>query len=47
MRALKRERAKLEEEIRQLKAAVNVWTEICRRTMQTAADSGAFSGEMR
>jgi hypothetical protein len=29
---LKRQRAELEEEILQLKAAVDVWTEVCRQT---------------
>ncbi len=34
--ALKRERAQLEEEVLQLKAAVNIWTEVCRQTVTVA-----------
>ncbi len=30
--ALRRERAELEEEVVQLKAAVNIWAEVCRQT---------------
>jgi hypothetical protein len=44
---LKRERAELEEEILQLRAAVQIWTEVYRQTTSPAAGSEAFSGEMR
>jgi|SRR5271157_1539586 len=44
---LKRERAELQDEVLQLRAAVQIWTEVWRRTMYTAAGSEAFSGEMR
>jgi len=43
---LKRERAELEEEVLQLRAAVQIWTEVCRQTMSHRAGSEAFSGEM-
>ena len=41
---LKRERAELEEEVLQLRAAVQIWTEVHRQTVSIAADSDA---EMR
>jgi hypothetical protein len=44
---LKRERAELEEEIRQLRAAAKIWTEVYRQTMSTAAGSKALQAEMR
>jgi predicted nucleic acid-binding Zn-ribbon protein len=44
---LKRERAELEEEVLQLRAAVQIWAAVCRQTMSRAADSEAFSPEMR
>ena len=43
---LKRERAELEEEVLQLRAAAQVWTEICRRVMYTAGVE-SIHGEMR
>ena len=45
--ALKRERAKLEEEVLQLRAAVQIWTAVCRQTMASATNPEAFSSEMR
>jgi hypothetical protein len=30
---LRRERAQLEEEVLQLRAAVNIWAEVCRQTV--------------
>jgi len=36
IRDLKRERAKLEQEILQLRAAVQVWTEVCRQRVAAA-----------
>jgi hypothetical protein len=41
---LRRERAELEEEVLQLRAAVEIWTEVHRQTISIAADSDA---EMR
>jgi methylmalonyl-CoA mutase N-terminal domain/subunit len=43
---LKRERAELEEEILQLRAAVQIWAEVYRQTMHTAAGTGTFNVEM-
>ena len=43
---LKRERAELEEEVLQLRAAAQVWTEICRRIMYRAGVE-SVRGEMR
>jgi len=43
--ALKRERAELEEEVMQLKAAVEIWTAVCRHRMAEAAGSGSFIGD--
>jgi hypothetical protein len=45
--ALKRERAELEEEVLQLRAAVMIWTAVCRQTMSRTEGSEAFSAEMR
>ena len=47
IRDLRRERAELEEEVLQLRAAVRVWTEVCRQTMSTVEASEAFREEMR
>lgn len=44
---LKRERAELEEEVLQLRAAVQIWTEVCRQTMAVAAGSEPLQTEMR
>jgi methylmalonyl-CoA mutase N-terminal domain/subunit len=44
---LKRERAELEEEVLQLRAAVQIWTEVCRQTRSHAAGSEALDAEMR
>jgi hypothetical protein len=44
---LKRERAELEEEILQLRAAVQIWAEVYRQTMHTAAGPETFNAEMR
>jgi hypothetical protein len=44
---LKRERAELEEEVLQLRAAVQIWTAVYRQTMSVAAGSEAFRAEMR
>ena len=44
---LKRERAELEEEILQLRAAVQIWAEVYRQTMHTAAGPETFNSEMR
>ena len=45
--ALKRERAQLEEEVLQLRAAVQIWTAICRQTVTSAMQSESFRAEMR
>jgi hypothetical protein len=45
--ALKQERAQLEEEVLQLRAAVQIWTAICRQTMTSAMQSESFRAEMR
>jgi hypothetical protein len=47
IRDLRRERAELEEEVLQLRAAVRVWTEVCRQTMSTVETSEAFREELR
>jgi hypothetical protein len=44
---LKRERAELEEEIRQLRAAAQIWTEVYRQAVSTAAGSKALNAEMQ
>ena len=44
---LMRKPAKLEEEVMEFRAAVEIWTEVCRRTMHIAVDSEASGGEMR
>jgi hypothetical protein len=44
---LKRELAELEEEIRQLRAAAQIWTEVYRQTMPSAAGSKALNAEMQ
>ena len=44
---LKRERAELEEEVLQLRAAVRIWTAVSRGTMSTATGSKAGDAEMR
>jgi hypothetical protein len=44
---LTQERAKLEEEILQLRAALQIWTEVCLRSTSTAAGSQALNAEMR
>ena len=43
---LKRERAELEEEVLQLRAAVQIWNEVCRQTMARREGSEALSAEM-
>jgi hypothetical protein len=43
---LRRERDQLEEEVQQLRAAIRIWTEVGRHTMQTAAVN-VFDAEMR
>ena len=42
---LRREKCNLEEEVRQLKAAVVVWTEVARRTVATSGVYGDASGD--
>lgn len=44
---LRRERAELEEEVLQLKAAVQIWTAVCRRTLAAAAGPATLGAEMR
>jgi hypothetical protein len=44
---LKRERAELEEEVLQLRAAVQIWTAVCRQTMAVGAGSRSLDAEMR
>ena len=44
---LKRERAELEEEVRQLRAAVQIWTAVRCQTMATATGSEALDAEMQ
>jgi hypothetical protein len=44
---LKRERAELEEEVLQLRAAVQIWTAVRRQIMATAASPEALDAEMR
>jgi len=44
---LKRERAALEEDIAQLKAAVEVWTEVYRQTRSLATGSRMNYSELR
>jgi hypothetical protein len=44
---LKRERAELEEEVLQLRAAVQIWTAVRRQVMSTAAGPEALETEMR
>jgi methylmalonyl-CoA mutase N-terminal domain/subunit len=44
---LKRERAELEEEILQLRAAVQIWSEVCRQTISTAEGGGTLNTEMQ
>ena len=44
---LKRERAELEEEVLQLRAAVQIWTAVRRQVMSTAAGPEALDTEMR
>lgn len=45
---LKRERAQLEEEVLQLRAAVNIWSEVCRHTMASVGTNpNQFGGEVR
>jgi len=45
--ALKQEMAQLEEEVLQLRAAVQIWTAICRQTVTSAMQSEPFRAEMR
>ena len=44
---LKRERDQLEEEVQQLRAAIRIWTEVWRHTMQTGEPATMFDGEIR
>jgi hypothetical protein len=44
---LKRERAQLEEEVLQLRAAVQIWTAVRRQIVTADAGSEAFDAEMR
>jgi hypothetical protein len=44
---LKRERAELEEEVLQLRAAVQIWTAVRRQIMATAASQEVLDTEMR
>jgi hypothetical protein len=44
---LKRERAELEEEVLQLRAAVQIWTAVHRQIMATAAGQEVLDTEMR
>jgi len=45
--SLKRERDQLEEEVQQLRAAIRIWAEVCRHTVQTGAVANVFDTEMR
>ena len=44
---LKRERDELQEEVLQLKAAVQIWKAVCRQTMTTASVSEDLPAEMQ
>ena len=44
---LKRERAELEEEVLQLRAAVKIWTAVCDHAMSRAEGWESFSAEMQ
>jgi hypothetical protein len=44
---LERERAELEEEVLQLRAAVQIWTAVCRHRMALVASPESFTAEMR
>jgi hypothetical protein len=44
---LKRQRAELEEEVLQLRAAVKIWTAVCHNAMSRAEGSESFSAEMQ
>jgi hypothetical protein len=44
---LKRERAELEEEVLQLRAAVQIWTAVRRQVMSTATGQEVLDTEMR
>jgi hypothetical protein len=44
---LKRERAELEEEVLQLRAAVQIWTAVRLQTMSNAAGTEALDAEIR
>ena len=44
---LVRERAKLKEEVLQLRAAVKIWTAVCIQTKSNVTNSEAQRGEMR
>jgi hypothetical protein len=39
---LQQERARLEEEVRQLRAAVRIWTDVCEQIAQNARCGGSF-----
>jgi hypothetical protein len=43
---LRRERAELEEEVLQLRAAVQIWTAVCHRTLAAAAGPATLGAEM-
>jgi hypothetical protein len=44
---LKRQRAELEEEVLQLRAAVKIWTAVCHNAMSRAEGAESFSAEMQ
>jgi methylmalonyl-CoA mutase N-terminal domain/subunit len=44
---LKRERAELEEEVLQLRAAVKIWTAVCDQAMSRGEDPESCSAEMQ
>jgi hypothetical protein len=44
---LKRQRAELEEEVLQLRAAVKIWTAVCHNAMSRTEGPESFSAEMQ